>query len=124
LPDSTGEDLVEQIQITATFPNIAPGDLAEFKGLAADGLAIAEGEAWVLQYDWFFNDDETKCIVRETYENSDAVLAHGANIGELLGKMAALGGGLLMDCFGPASPELVEATAVLQPNLYSFFQGK
>ena len=69
---------MEQIQLTATLPSIAPGNLAEFKELAARALELTKGEATTLQYDWFFSDDETKCVVRETYANSDANLAaHG-----------------------------------------------
>ena len=85
---------MDQIQLTATLPNIAPGDLAEFKDLAARALELTKGETATLQYDWFFSDDETKCVVRETYENSDAILAHMANMGDLIAKLAQLGGGL------------------------------
>ena len=115
---------MEQIQTTVTFPKIAPGDLAEFKRLAAQALELVKGEAAVLQYDWCFSGDETKCVVRETYENSDAVLAHMANLGELTAKLAALGGGLELEFFGTLSPQLAEAAAALQPTAYGFFQGK
>jgi len=118
------EDLVEQIQVTATFPKIAPGDLAEFKRLAGQALELTKGEAGTLQYDWFFSGDESKCVVRETYEKSDAVLAHVANMGELLGKLAELGGGLEIEAFGTLSPQLAEAVAGLQPTVCGFFQGK
>jgi quinol monooxygenase YgiN len=118
------DDPVEQIQATATFPKIAPGGLAVFKRLAARALELTKGEAGNLQYDWFFSGDETKCVVREAYENSDAVLAHVANMGELIGKEAALGRGLEIEAFGPVSPQLAEALAALQPTVYGFFQGK
>lgn len=118
------EDLVEQIQITATFPKIASGDLAEFKRLAAQALEVTKGDAAALQYDWFFNADETECVVRETYENSDAILAHMADLGDLLGKLVEAGGGLKIEAFGPVSPQLAEAAAALQPAIYGYFQGK
>ena len=73
---------MEQIQLTATLPNIAPGNLAEFKESSPHSASeITKGEGTTLQYDWFFSDDETKCVVRETYTNSDAVLSHMANVG-------------------------------------------
>ena len=115
---------MEQIQLTATLPNIAPGNLAELKELAARALEITKGEATTLQYDWFFNDGETKCVVRETYANSDAILAHMANMGDLIGKLAELGGGLEIEAFGDPSPELLEAAAAFEPTVYRFFQGK
>jgi quinol monooxygenase YgiN len=115
---------MEQIQITATLPNIAPGNLAEFKEVAAQALERTKGEATTLQYDWFFSEDETKCVVREIYASSDAVLAHVANMGDLIGKLGELGGGLEIEAFGDPSPELLEAAAVFKPTVYRFFQGK
>ena len=115
---------MEHIQLTATLPNIAPADLAELKRVAAEALELTKAEAGALQYDWFFSDDETKCVVRETYENSDAVLAHIAHVGELIGQLAQLGGGLEIEAFGTMSPELAEAAAAFQPTVYSFFLGK
>jgi quinol monooxygenase YgiN len=116
---------VEQIQVTATLPKIASSDLGEFKQLAAQLLKRTKGETGALQYDWFLSADETKCVVRETYENSDAVLAHIANVGELLGKLAELGGGPSRSrASAPCPPQLAEAAAALQPTLYAFFQGK
>ena len=112
-----------QIQLTATLPNIAPGNLAEFKELAARALDITKGEATTLQYDWFFSDGETKCVVRERYANSDAILAHMGNMGDLIGKLAELGGGLQIEAFGDLSPELLQAAAALQPTVYRYFQG-
>jgi quinol monooxygenase YgiN len=115
---------MEHIQLTATLPKIAHADLAELKQLAGKALELTMAEAGVLQYDWFFSDDETKCVVRETYENSDAVLAHMANVGDLIGQLAQLGGGLQIEAFGTLSPQLIEAAAAFQPTVYSFFQGK
>ncbi len=115
---------MESIQATGTFPAIAPAGLAEFKEVAAQALATASTEAGTLQYDWFFNDDETRCVVRETYSSSEAALAHLANVGALLGRLVALGGGAELVVFGNPSPALREATAGLQPVVHSFFQGK
>ena len=115
---------MDQIQVTATVPRIAPDRLAEFKRVAARALELTREEAGTLQYDWFFSDDETKCVVRETYASSEAVLAHVANMGDLIEKVAELGGGLQIEAFGALSTELLEATAALEPTVYRFFQGK
>ena len=37
-----------------------------------------------LQYDTFFNEDESECIVLERFRDLDALLQHGANIGDEL----------------------------------------
>ena len=105
-------------------PRIAPDRLDEFKDLAARALELTRGEEATLQYDWYFSEDETKCVVRETYANSEAVLAHMANMGDLIGQIAELGGGLEVEAFGAPSAELLEAAASLGPTVYRFFQGK
>lgn len=116
---------MDQLQLTATFPNIASDKLGEFKKLAGEAMEIVRTmEPGTLQYDWFFNADETQCVVRETYASSDAVMAHMGNMGELLGEIAALGGGIEIEIFGDPSATLREAAAQMQPAVYSYFQGK
>jgi hypothetical protein len=55
---------MEPIQATVTFPKISSDNLEKFKRLAGEALKIAADEPGILQYDWFFNADETKCLVR------------------------------------------------------------
>ena len=67
---------MNRIQFSARFANVSSATLAEFKEAAAEVMDIAKGEPGVLQYDWFINDNQTVCVVRETYQDSDALLAH------------------------------------------------
>ena len=115
---------MNRIQVNAKFANVSSSNLAEFKKVAAHALEIAKTEPGVLQYDWFFNQDETACVVRERYADSDAVLAHLGVVGELLGKIIELGGGVEIDVFGSPSAVLVQAAEALRPRVYSYFQGK
>ena len=115
---------MEKIQVSAVFPNIAPADLAAFKQVAAAALELTIPEPGTLHYDWFFSEDETKCVVREVYANSDAMLAHLGNVGELLGRLVELGGGLEPEGFGSPSAELAEAIAPFNATMYGHFQGK
>jgi quinol monooxygenase YgiN len=59
------------IQLRATFPNIANDKLGEFKELAQKAVVAVRGESGALQYDWFLSDDQTKCVVLEKYVNSE-----------------------------------------------------
>jgi hypothetical protein len=115
---------MEQLQFTVTFPKVTPDNLDEFKRLAGEALKIAADEPGNLQYDWFFNADETACVVRETYESSDAVLTHLGRVGEILGPVVGLGGGLEIEIFGNPSAELVQALEAFSPTCHSYFQGK
>jgi quinol monooxygenase YgiN len=92
---------MEQIQVSATFPSISPDGADEFKQLAAEALATIRGEPDTLQHDWFFSDDGSKCVVRETYVNSNAFLVHLAASGPLLGRLVELGGGLELEVPAP-----------------------
>lgn len=114
---------MDAIQLRATFPNIASDNLAEFTSLAHEAVTAVRGESGALQYDWFFNEDQTKCVVLEKYESSEAVLAHLANSGALIGKLAVLAGGLELDVFGNLSPELRKALAKPARAVYPYFVG-
>jgi hypothetical protein len=115
---------MDKLQVSATFPNIRPENLDEFKKVAAEALEIARGESGTLQYDFFLSADQTVCVVREAYTSSDAVLAHMGGLGALLGRLIELGGGMQPEVFGSPSPALVEAAAALKPVVYSYLQGK
>jgi quinol monooxygenase YgiN len=73
------------------------GKVEDFKRLSARCMEIVRAkDTGTLQYDTFFNDDETECIVLERFRDVDALLEHGANIGdEMMEQILATG-----DCFG------------------------
>ena len=114
---------MEELQVTAVFPNIAPDGLAEFKELAAQAVEQAGTEPGTLQYDWFLSDDGRRCVVRERYASSEAVLAHLGNAGAMLGRLVELAGGVELEVFGEPSPELLAATSAFQPVIYAYVHG-
>jgi quinol monooxygenase YgiN len=69
------------------------GQLDEFKRLSAICLEIVRTkDPGTLQYDTFFNADETECIVLERFVDLDALLQHGVNIGdEMMAAIVATG---------------------------------
>jgi quinol monooxygenase YgiN len=75
-------DLTSQIEGIAR-QRIHPGKLEEFKALQMQCMAITRSmDTGTLQYDVFFNEDGSECIVHERYRDSDALLEHLANLGE------------------------------------------
>jgi hypothetical protein len=44
-----------------------------------------------LQYDTYFNDDETECIVLERFRDADALIQHGENLAHLMDAIIATG---------------------------------
>ena len=91
---------MESLQVNAIFPAIAAADAAEFKQVAADVLKVASSEPGTLQYDWFFSDDGGRCVVREAYASSDAVLEHLGHVGPMLGRLVDSAAGSSWRCSG------------------------
>ena len=44
-----------------------------------------------LQYEMYFNDDQSECIVLERYKDSEALIQHAANVGDLMEAILATG---------------------------------
>ena len=68
------------------------GKVEEFKRLSAQAMEIARTQdSGTLQYDIYFNDDQSEGIVIERYRDSEALIEHGANLGDLSGAIFATG---------------------------------
>jgi quinol monooxygenase YgiN len=116
---------MKTIQVNAKFTNITSANLAEFKKVAAEALEITKGEQGVLQYDWFLNDDETVCVVLETYQDPHALLAHITNTDKVFAKLIELGGACELQMFGNPPTHLDATPTGLQRSLFaSYLQGK
>lgn len=102
---------------------IHDGKLEEFKKLAKEGLAVVKAkDENILQYDWYFDQEQTECVFRERYSDSNALLAHIGNLGDLLGKFFSLGE-FSAEIYGHPSEELIKATSGLKIKVYTFYQG-
>jgi quinol monooxygenase YgiN len=68
------------------------GKVEEFKRLSAQAMEIARTkDTGTLRYEIYFNDDESEGIVLESYRNSEALIEHGANLGDLAAAIFATG---------------------------------
>jgi quinol monooxygenase YgiN len=86
------------------------GKLEEFKRLSAQCMEIVRAkDAGTLQYDTYFNDDRSECIVLERFRDSEALIEHSANLAHLMEAILAT---------GSVSGELLgEPSAELRANL-------
>lgn len=67
-----------------------PGKLDEWKRLTEEAMEIVRTQdEGTLQYEVFFNEDETEAIVFERYRDADSALAHFANISHLMEPLLA-----------------------------------
>ena len=64
----------------------------EFKRLSAECIEIVRSkDVGTLQYDTYFNDDESQAIVLERFRDSDALILHGQNMAPLMEAIMATG---------------------------------
>ena len=90
-PASQGTRAASELQGIARF-TIHDGRLEEFKRLSAQCMEIVRTrDTGTLQYEIYFNNDQSECIVVERYRNSDALIEHSAHIGELMAAIVTTG---------------------------------
>jgi quinol monooxygenase YgiN len=69
-----------QIDVRAEF-NIEQGKIEEFKKLIQDMSKMVENnEPDTINYQFYLNRSETKCMVHETYTNLESTLTHVTSI--------------------------------------------
>jgi len=112
---------MKNIHIIARF-KIQEGKLIEFKTGAEKCIAATKKEEGALLYDWFIDEENLKCTVVETYKDSDATLAHAANVNELLGKLVEISE-FSGEVFGNASDELQNALSGMNIKTVPFYKG-
>ncbi len=109
--------------IVATFTGIKESDRDAFKDVVRELVAMTKGEAGVGQYDWFFSEDETECVLHECYDSSETVIARMPRTGPTVGRLTELSGGLDVRVFGDVSAELRAGLAPMAAEIYAFFAG-
>ena len=69
-----------------------PGKVDEFKRLSAQCMEIVRTrDTGTLQYDTYFNEDESEAIVIERYRDSQAAIEHGEHMAGLMDAILATG---------------------------------
>ncbi len=100
-----------------------PGQVEEFKRLSAECLAIVRAQDdGTLQYDTYFNADESECIVLERFRDSDALILHSENMAPLMEAIMATGD-VSGELLGDPSPELAAQLAESPVGLFTLYQA-
>jgi quinol monooxygenase YgiN len=83
------------------------GKLEEFKRLSAEAMEIVRTkDSGTLQYDTYFNDDQSECIVIERYRDSEAAIEHAANLADVSAAVLATVSVVHGELLGEPSEEL------------------
>ena len=112
---------MEKIHIVARF-KIHTGKLQEFKLGVESCIDATKTESGALLYDWFIDENSLEVTVIETYQDSNAVLAHVVNVDESLSNLIAISD-FSGEVFGNASDELTGALKEMNITAIPFFKG-
>jgi quinol monooxygenase YgiN len=106
---------------------IEKGKIEEFKKLVQEMSRVVEAnEPDTISFQYYLNrDDETKCIVNETYANSEAVLAHinGVASQTILPKVFSASRISRLDVYGNPSEGLQKVLTSFGPQIYNPYAG-
>lgn len=116
---------MENIRLVIEF-EIDKDHTQDVKNMIQEGInIIKEKEPGLLSYEFYFNDDETKCYAVELYKDSDALIAH-MNIFQSM-REEALGEHhhkvTRFELFGPCSEELRPHVAPFNAQIYQHYDG-
>ena len=117
---------MSNLQVSAKM-RVREGMLEGFKQQAAECVQqVKDKDPGTLQYDWFISTDTTECEIRESYESSEAFLAHLSNLSEqlrILYEKFASDHSVII--YGDPSPELLEKVKArgVDTKFFSLLQG-
>ena len=114
-----------QIHLIAEF-TIEEGKIEEFKKLIQDmSKMIKDNEPYTINYQFYLNKYKTKCIVHETYANSEAVPTHmnGVASQTILPKIFSVSRISKFDVHRNPSEDLQKALASVGAQTYNLFAG-
>lgn len=98
------------------------GKLEEFKRLSAQCMEIVRSkDTGTLQYDTYFNHDETQAIVIERFKDSNSLIEHGENLADLMEAILSTGS-ISGELLGEPSTELKAKLTDDQPQLFTPYQ--
>ena len=118
-------DNSESIHFRAEYI-ISQEKLQEYKKLVQELCKVVEAkEPHTLEYQFYFNDDETKCVVYETYANSEAAIVHNDGIASktILPKIVEISQINRFEVYGNPSEKLQKVLSSFNAQKFSVFTG-
>ena len=101
------------------------GKREEYKRLSAQAMEIVRTkDSGTLQYDTYFNDDQSECVVIERYRDSEAAIEHAANLAEVSAAVLAVVSVVHGELLGEPSAELRAKLADSEvPQLFTLYES-
>jgi quinol monooxygenase YgiN len=104
---------------------IHEGKLEEFKRLSAEAMEIVRTkDSGTLQYDTYFNEDQSECVVLERFRDSEALIEHAENLGDIVEAILATVSVVHGELLGEPSAELRARLAGSEvPQVFTLYQS-
>ena len=105
---------------------ISKGKLEEYKKLVQELCqAVEHNEPDTIEYRVYFNDDETKCTVFETYTSSDAALFHNEGVASktIIPKIMNISQINKFEVYGNPSDKLQKVLSSFNAQKFTVFAG-
>ena len=105
---------------------IKESKLDDFKSITQEITKLVKlNESGAKSYQWFFSDDETKCIITEWYLDQEAALAHlnGEGVIKLLPKLLEIADITRLEIYGNPGEEAKTRLERLGAKSFHFFTG-
>ena len=114
-----------QVHVRAEF-TIEEGKIEECKEMVQKMSRVVEySKPGTINYRFYLSRSETKCVVHETYANSEAALAHirGVASQTILPKIFSVTRMSRLEVYGNPSEELQKALTSFGSQIYNIFAG-
>ena len=101
------------------------GKREEYKRLSALAMEIVRTkDSGTLQYDTYFNEDQSECIVIERYRDSEAAMEHAANLADVSAAVLTMVSVVHGELLGEPSAELRAKLADSEvPQLFTLYES-
>ncbi len=101
------------------------GKREEFERLSSQAMEIVRTkDSGTLQYDTFFNDDRSECVIIERYRDSEAAMEHAANLADISAKVLETVSVVHGELLGEPSAELRAKLADIEvPQLFTLYES-
>ena len=115
---------MSELQAIVRFTFHDADQVEEFKRISAECLEIVQTkDAGTLQYDTYFNDDESEAIVLERFRDSDALILHSENMAPFMEAIMATASSVSGELLGDLSDELAAQMAESPVGLFTLYQA-
>ena len=102
---------------------IFAGKVDAFKKLAQEAINISLAKSKVLGYQFYFNNDGSKCYLLEQYPDTEALLPHIASLQSIVQRVLAVSRVTKFEVFGNLNPEARNTLADFGATNFGYWNG-